>query len=165
MTAGADAWFGSATFGSGGVAASWMSSPVRRGAVFVLRGGVDAVTDDAPLAIWAAADTGHVRAALLRAHPALDGGRLDVRRLGRWLAHAGGEAQRWWPGTAPVSLGAALFVDTARTGRPFQGDPRTDVDAGVGLRLAVPGTPGTFRVDVARGLRDGHGALSVAWEP
>ena len=40
-----------------------------------------------------------------------------------------------------------------------------DVDAGLGARLAVPGLPGAFRFDVARGLRDGATALSFAYEP
>ena len=39
------------------------------------------------------------------------------------------------------------------------------IDLGAGVRLTVPGAPGTLRVDVARGLRDGHMAVSAGWQP
>jgi hypothetical protein len=36
---------------------------------------------------------------------------------------------------------------------------------GVGARFAVIGMPGIFRVDLAKGLRDGATALSFVYEP
>jgi hypothetical protein len=43
-------------------------------------------------------------------------------------------------------------------GRAFQ------VDAGIGLRVRVPGRSGVFRVDYARGLRDGARAWVIGWQ-
>jgi hypothetical protein len=39
------------------------------------------------------------------------------------------------------------------------------VDAGLGARFAVAAVSGVFRVDVAKGLRDGANAISVGYEP
>jgi hypothetical protein len=38
------------------------------------------------------------------------------------------------------------------------------VDAGVGLRIKVPGAAGTLRADVGRGLRDGATAFTIGWQ-
>jgi len=100
---------------------------------------------------------------LLRAHPVLaEGGRFRSDRLARLFAHESSELQRWW-GVGPFRAGAATFVDTARTARRLLGPPVTDVDVGVGLRGAYPARAGALRLDVARGLRDGHTALSVIY--
>jgi outer membrane translocation and assembly module TamA len=90
---------------------------------------------------------------------------LDLQRLGRQIAHAGAEVQRWRQGPGPLTLGIAGFLDTARISRRLAGAAEFDADAGVGLRLAVPGGRGSFRVDIAHGLRDGRNAFSVAWQP
>jgi hypothetical protein len=37
------------------------------------------------------------------------------------------------------------------------------VDAGFGLRIKIPGTPGMLRADVAHGIRDGANALTIGW--
>jgi hypothetical protein len=37
------------------------------------------------------------------------------------------------------------------------------VDIGVGLRGAYPGRAGAFRLDFARGVRDGHVAVSAVY--
>src|SRR5262245_9122313 len=60
--------------------------------------GADRTSDDAPLALWAGAGDGHARPALLRAHPTLDEGIIDVSRsvFGRTLTYASVEAQRWF---------------------------------------------------------------------
>jgi hypothetical protein len=165
VTLGGDAWLGERAFGLGEIAAEWVSSRELRGTVVTARGGVQAVGANAPLDIWAAGDTGHARATLLRAHPVLQDGRLDVQRLGRLLQHAGLEIQRWRPGPGLVSIGVAGFLDIARTDRRREATAGADADAGVGLRLAIPGQRGLFRVDIAHGLRDGRDAISVAWQP
>ena len=165
VTLGGDAWLGEGPFGIGEIAGEWGSSREPRGTVIAARGGVQAVGANAPLDVWAAGDTGHARPTLLRAHPVLEDGRLDVQRLGRLLQHGSLEVQRWRPGPGPLSLGVAGFLDIARTGRRVEGDPFTDADAGLGLRLAIPGQRGLFRVDIAHGLGDGRNAVSVAWQP
>ncbi len=164
LTAAADVWLGDARFSTGSVAARWSSSGEFRGTRALVRAGLDVVSEDAPLTLWAAGDTGHARASLLRAHPVLTRGRLDLRRLGRGLAHAGGEVQRWTSGPGPLALGIAGFLDTARTSRRIAGEPRGDADAGMGLRVAIPGQRGLFRIDIARGLRDGRNTVSLVWE-
>jgi hypothetical protein len=159
-----DAWLGERAFGVGEVDARWSSAREPRGTVLTVRGGIQALGADAPLDTWAAGDTGHARAPLLRAHPVLADGRLDVQRLGRRLQHAGVEIQRWRPGPGAISLGFSGFLDTARTSHRLAADPRVDADVGVGVRLAIPGQRGLFRVDIAHGLRDGRDAVSVAWQ-
>jgi predicted double-glycine peptidase len=165
MTLTADAWPGRAGFGAGEAEVRWSSSRQRRGTLVTIRGGLQAVSAAAPLDIWAAGDTGHVRTPLLRAHPVLDNGQLDIQRLGRRLQHGGIEIQHWRHEPGPLALGIAGFLDTARTSRRLAGDPQVDADAGLGLRFAVPGQRGVFRIDIAHGLRDGRNALSVAWQP
>lgn len=162
---GADAWPGRAGFATGQAVVRVRSSTDLLGVVFVAAAAVQHASRRAPLDLWWAGDTGHVRAALLRAHPVLDEGRLRVDRLGRTLAHGSLEAQRWWVVRGPVRAAAAAFGDTGLTSHRFEGRAQGDVDVGFGVRLAVTGMPGIFRMDVARGLRDGATAVSVIYEP
>lgn len=164
-TAGVKAWFGRAGFATIDAGVRARSSPTMRGLVFRGTGGVQIATDTTPLDLWWAGDTGHARPTLMRAHPLLDRGRVRVERLGRVVAHASLEAQRWWSVSGPVSAAAAVFGDVARTTRRRDGPALGDVDVGVGARVAVAGMPGVFRVDVAKGLRDGATAVSVAYQP
>jgi hypothetical protein len=160
-----DAWMGDGSFARGFVDAGWRSSAERRGLVVDLRGGVQAVARRAPLDLWPAGDTGHVRTSLLRAHPALDGARLRLDRLGRVLLHASGEVQQWWRAGA-VPIGASVFADVGRTARRVSAaSPIADVDAGAGVRVALPAGAGVLRADVAHGLRDGRNAFSIGWAP
>ena len=161
-----DAWFGDHRFATATLHAGWRSSAVRHGFVVDLSAAGEMVAARAPLDLWPAGDTGHARRSLLRAHPVLDSGRLQVARLGRHLAQGTAEAQHWWRAAA-VPIGGALFVDLARTSaRPAEASDRravTDVDVGAGFRLALPGRHGLFRADLARGLRDGRTVLSIGW--
>src|SRR4029453_5327438 len=100
-------------------------------------------------------DTGTVRPALLRAHPIVNDGRLLSERLGRQIGHVSGEVRQWWTIRSLVHVGAALFADAARVERRAIADGRGDVDVGGGIRLALPGMEGIFRLDVGKGLRDG----------
>jgi hypothetical protein len=165
----ADAWLGPGAFATSLLYGGWRSSTLRHGFVFDLSGAVETVAPRTPLDMWAAGDTGHVRGTLLRAHPVLDDGRLRVDRLGRHIVQSTAEAQHWWRIRAGIPLGAAFFLDVARVaGRSAMAvdpRPRTDVDAGAGFRLALPGRGGLFRADFAHGLRDGRNAVSVAWSP
>jgi hypothetical protein len=90
---------------------------------------------------------------------------MRADRIGRHIFYTSGEAQEWWEGKARVRLGAAAFVDVARIDRRTEPRAGTDVDLGIGARLAVPGVSGVLRIDVAKGLRDGATALSFIYDP
>ena len=165
VDAGASVWPARGAFSTTSVSAAYRSSTSRRGLAWTMAGHAAMATTRTPLDLWPAGDTGHARRTLLRAHPLLDDGRLRIDRLGRSLAQGSSEAQYWRPVRGPVQAGLAIFGDFARTSDRFAEAPRTDVDVGLGARLAVAGLPGMVRVDVARGLRDAAHAVSVAYEP
>jgi len=134
--------------------------------VLTATGGVDAVSSAAPFALWPGAGDGHARAALLRAHPLLDDGAIAGPAFGRTLAFASGEVRRWIDRASPVRFGIAAFTDVARAADRLPGAVELpwQIDAGVGVRIRVPGTPGTLRADYAHGLRDGANAFTVGWQ-
>jgi hypothetical protein len=158
--------------GWGGGAAFWKltadltarSSSGRRGRVYVGRISSGLATPSLPTDAWFGGDVGTTRPSLVRAHPLVEDGRFKIDQLGRRLLAASGEAQQWW-GTPLLRVGAAVFVDAARIGARLLSGSRGDVDAGAGLRVAVPSVAGTFRADVARGLRDGATTFSFVYEP
>lgn len=160
----ADLWHGGKTFGlvDGRIAAR--SSTMKRDRVYLIRSGAAAASSAVPPDLWFAGDTGQAREPLLRAHPVLQDGRLLTQQLGRGIVHASFEAQQWWT-VAVTRVAAAAFLDAARVFRRLDPASRTDVDAGLGARLAIPGVRGVFRADVARGLRDGATAISFVYEP
>jgi predicted double-glycine peptidase len=161
----ASIWPGDAAFSTTSVSAAYRSSMARRGMVWTAGGHAGAATVRAPLDIWSAGDTGHARRTLLRAHPVLDEGRLRVDRLGRGLIQGSAEFQYWHRAHTLLDAGAALFTDVARTANRYAGPSQTDVDVGAGVRFVALGMSGTFRVDVARGLRDGNTILSAVYQP
>ena len=134
------------------------------GLVVIATAAAQLISSHAPLDLWPAADTGHARATLARAHPLLDAGQLRVDRLGRALVQASVEGRRWWRAAGPVRAAAAAFADAARTARRWGRPPLLDIDTGIGGRLAIDGMPGVFRVDLAKGLRDGATAVSLGYE-
>jgi len=147
-----------------GARVRWRSSARPQGQVWIAESGIDVVTRSSPLALWSGAGTGQGRDALLRAHPLLDDGIIDGGVFGRRLTHANVEWRYWklWPGK-PVRIGPAVFVDAARAHQRALGLPdRSEVDAGAGLRIGVPGG-NVLRIDLARGLRDGATAFSIGW--
>ena len=108
---------------------------------------------------------GRAAPALLRAHPLLARRCLSVTRSSaEWSRPAawngGGGAGRVF---RVLRLAPAVFVDVARAWRRA-GVCRSSrqADVGAGLRIAVPGA-GVLRADLARGLRDGHTAVSFGW--
>jgi hypothetical protein len=115
--------------------------------------------------VWPGADTGHARDALLRAHPLLDDGIVTGSAFGRRLVFGTIEAQRWTRlRRTPARWAPALFIDVARATRGLDStDARLHVDAGAGLRIAVPGIA-VMRIDLARGVRDGGFVLSAGWD-
>ena len=160
----ARAWFrGGSIVQSGDVQLLARSSAQREGLVLVVDGGLSAINAAAPPDLWFAADTGRARPLLLRAHPILtDDEQFRSDRLARLLGHGTTEVQRWWH-AGPLRVGGAGFVDSARTAWRLTGSAITDVDTGVGLRVAFPGKPNAMRIDVAHGLRDGETVLSAVY--
>ena len=165
------AWFpaGGAAFHASGVRAAFRSSSSAKGWVYLADAGVERASDNAPLAIWPGAGEGHSRAPLLRAHPLLDRGAIDLERqsaFGRTLAYTHAEAQRWIAAAAPVRVGIAAFADLAGASRRRGPADRstTQIDLGAGVRVRIPGAAGTLRVDLAHGLRDGANALTFGWQ-
>ncbi|HXG55217.1 MAG TPA: cysteine peptidase family C39 domain-containing protein [Vicinamibacterales bacterium] len=143
--------------------ASARSSTPHEGTVWLASTGAEFTATNAPLALWPGAGTGDARAPLLRAHPLLDHGILKGDVFGRRLYYASAEARRWRPPLKRVlRLAPAAFIDAARADRRLREGRAWHVDAGVGLRVAVPGN-GIARLDIAKGLRDGATVFSVGW--
>jgi hypothetical protein len=132
--------------------------------VYEIRAGAGSGSADLPPLLWFGGDTGQTRETLLRAHPLVDDGRLRIEQMGRRLWNASVEAQQWWS-AGIVRAAAAAFVDAARIDERLDAGARGDVDAGVGVRIALPGAPGTLRADVATGLRHGGTRWSFVYEP
>jgi predicted double-glycine peptidase len=159
----------SAAFGLVGISSAWRSGD-EGSAAWRAFAGLRMVSRKAPYDLWPAADTGHVRPALLRAHPLLDhrlsdGGAIATASLGRLLAHTTLEYQRDLTSYPVVRFRWAAFVDAAKQGRMFErGEQALNVDAGVGLRAQLPGASGDLRIDIARGLRDRNIAVSAGWQ-
>lgn len=151
-------------FGRGDLTLAWRSRD-DEATPWSVSAGVTAATAAAPLGLWPGAGTGHARSALLRAHPLLDEGVISGSAFGRRLAYGSAEYQH--PLRSDVwSLRLAAFVDAARAWDRGQQHRASllHVDAGFGLRASVPGVPGTARVDLARGVRDGALVLSAGWQ-
>ncbi len=153
-------------FQSAAVRADARTSRAATGWVLAASVGATAVTARAPLALWPGAGDGHARPALLRAHPLLESTAIGGPAFGRVLIHGSGEVQRWFGLELPVRVGVAGFIDTARAARrmPLAGGDPFHVDAGLGVRVKIPGARGTLRADVGRGLRDGATAFTIGWQ-
>jgi hypothetical protein len=160
-----DVWRGPTSFTTSRARLRVRSSVNQAGLVLVAWTGIQTASRSTPMNLWAAGDTGHAREGLLRAHPVLDEGRLRVERLGRTFIHGSMEAQRWWRVAGPIRVAAAAFADVGRTARRAARDAQGDADVGMGGRFAVTAMPGIFRLDLARGLRDGAIGMSLVYEP
>lgn len=156
LTGAFDAW-------TAGTGLAWRSRARHEGTVLAGSAGVEATAQQAPLALWPGAGTGHGRSPLLRAHPLLERGRITGAVFGRRLYHASVEGRRWLrPVMQVLRIAPAVFVDVARADRRRASGTAWHADAGVGLRIALPGS-GVLRLDVGRGLRDGATAVSAGW--
>jgi hypothetical protein len=163
MSVSATTWVGGLHASTMGMRAEWRSRRQNIGGVWLAHAGGAITNRASPFALWSGAGTGQGRDALLRAHPLLHDG--FIRGVfGPRLTYGGAEWRQWFaPGARPLRLAPALFLDTARSFDGFPGaDERWHYDAGVGLRLAIPGS-GVLRFDVAHGLRDGRTAFSMGW--
>ena len=152
LRADAEGWFGPASaspFAAGGLSAKWRSATSRRGTLWLGRLGFKAASRDAPLDLWSGAGVGHARSPLLRAHPLLQEGIIDVEGavFGRYLAHGGVEFQEWFAAKGPARWGVALFADVARAWQPGPGISAgpAELDVGAGLRLHLLGQVGQLR--------------------
>jgi hypothetical protein len=152
------------TFGSTSVAMAWRSGPDPWRA-WTTRAGLHRVSAAAPLDLWPAAEIGHVRPLLLRAHPLLLDGAIRSADVSRGLAHATVERQQPLSMRPPAPVMWAVFVDVAKRSALAYGVTRsTLVDVGTGLRIHLPGAANVLRLDVARGLRDRQTAFSIGWQ-
>ena len=161
-------WIGTTdapSFGTAEIGATVRSTTEHRGRVWIARTGTAAASASTPADIWFAGDTGRARGVPLRAHPVIDGGKLDPQQIGRRIQYLSGEMQNWWTYRTKIQLGAAAFIDTARASQRVFPDPKSDVDVGIGARFSAPGFSGVLRIDIAHGLRDGDDALSFVYEP
>ena len=169
LRADGDTWIAAGAlpgFSTAALRARWTSRPIVRGWSAAATAGAQHATSGAPLALWAGAGDGHERGELLRAHPMLDDGVIDVTSgaaFGRTLVFGNAEAQRWMDTPWPARVGVAVFADAARATDRFGPGGVLQVDAGAGLRLRIPGVARTLRVDVAHGMRDGANAITMGW--
>jgi hypothetical protein len=147
-----------------GGSVEWRSRSRNEGIVIVSRGAASLASDGTPLSSWNGAGSGQGRDELLRAHPLLHDGVIRDAVFGRGLVNGTIEWRRWSaPFKRVLRVAPAVFVDAARAcDVPEFADRRAHVDAGGGVRLAIPGA-GVLRADVAVGLRDGRTAVSVGW--
>jgi hypothetical protein len=155
---------GGGSFSAAGARLVARSGSVARAWAYESAIGAERVSDAAPLSVWPGAGEGRARPTLLRAHPLLDDGAIDVSRataFGRSIEHANLEVQRWvgWPKLLPVGL--AGFVDAARSARRIDDAVINYVDVGAGIRIRIPGVGKMLRVDVAHGVSDGANALTI----
>jgi hypothetical protein len=155
---------GGAPFGSAGVRAAWSSSLDPRGWTFSTSAGAQQVSDATPLDLWPGAGNGHARAPLLRAHPLIEDGIIDLSGhsvFGRSLVYGSVESVRWLSKPPIAKVGLAAFVDVAAASRALPGVVTpAQADAGVGLRIKIPGSSSVVRIDYGHGLRDGANALT-----
>lgn len=153
----------SSSFRSASLRAAGRSSGEQTALVLLADGRADFASAAAPLAIWPGAGDGRARAGLLRAHPLLEDGVIDGPVFGRRVQSGTLELQRWFGRPQIPRIGMAIFADAATAQARLEGTsgPAFQLDAGVGLRLRVPGSERTLRVDYAHGLRDQANALTV----
>jgi hypothetical protein len=165
LRGGVSAWIGGDAFSTGRMDAIFTSAATRSGNLWIVRATAASASGSAPPLAWPGADTGQVRDVLLRAHPLLDDGVITGGVFGRRLVSGGVEFQRWArPSKWLLQYAPAAFFDVARAAHGLDtAITSTQIDAGGGLRLSMPGA-GVLRIDLAHGLRDGRTALSVMWE-
>lgn len=150
---------------TGALRLAWRSSTRLAGPVAYVRLSGEKASAAAPLAAWPGAGAGRARNGLLRAHPLLEDGVVAGPGFGRSLVHGGVEGVWWFELPVPLPLGAAAFADVARPADPpGSRSGRLEIDAGMGLRLGVPGAGGILQLDVAEGLRSGGSRIHVGWE-
>lgn len=158
-----EGWIG----GSGATRASTAAraSAAALGGHAMLVAGMEGVHGNTPPFLMPGAGDGNIRRPLLRAHPLIERDAIRVdqgQMLARRLFHGTAEWSRPLARVLVASVDAAVFADAAYARQLL--DRRasdTQIDAGIGLRIRALGAGPTFRLDVARGLRDGRWALTA----
>jgi hypothetical protein len=80
------------------------------------------------------------------------------------MTYGTAEVQRWLERSEPARVGVAAFIDVARASQQVLPGPGIwQSDVGAGLRMRVPGSTRTLRLDAAYGLRDGASAIGIGW--
>jgi hypothetical protein len=124
---------------------------------------------DAPLALWPSAGTGvgTERASLLRGHQLVEDGYVSGDAFGRQLANVSVEYTKPVATVRGITVALAGFVDAARASMRRSGvdSAQSFVDAGLGLRLRLPGGLGGVRLDLAHPIGDGRLIFSGGWIP
>lgn len=139
-----------------------------RGGRLALTAGASGVHGRTPAFLFPGAGDGHVRAPLLRAHPLVHDGTINVDEgqiFGRRLVHGTVEWTRPVARLGLATVDLAAFTDMARAWQLLDGR-LTDyqIDAGAGIRVRLLGGGPALRLDLARGLRDGRWAVSAGLE-
>ena len=154
----------------GGAGATRLSALARvaagvLGGRLVVSAGTEGVHGRTPVFLWPGASDGNLRAPLLRAHPLVRHGTINVDEgqvLGRRLMHGTVEWTRPLVRLAIAAVDAAVFADAARAWQLLDSRPSDhQIDAGAGVRIRALGAGPTFRLDIARGLRDGQWSLTA----
>lgn len=158
-----DSWFGDDPFSRGHAVIRLTTSTAKRGWVALGEAGAGLMGDAASPDIWFGGDTSTSRDVPLRAHRVVADGLMTTTRIGRTVLHSSVEGQHWWT-TKRGNIGAAAFLDLVSVDRRRIRGRQRDADVGVGLRAGVPGSPGSIRIDIGRGLRDGAMRVSVGFE-
>lgn len=155
---------------TGGARATRLSALARAaagvwGGRLVVSTGTEGVHGRTPVFLWPGASDGNLRAPLLRAHPLVQHGTINVDEgqiLGRRLLHGTVEWTRPLARLAIAAVEAAVFADAARGWQLIDSRPSDhQIDAGAGVRIRALGAGPTFRLDIARGLRDGRWAVTA----
>ena len=127
--------------------------------------GLIRASDQAPLALWAAAASGGDRQILLRGHVLHHRHVLASEVFGRRLAY--GTVEHITPvwRSRYAAVGVAGFVDVARAFDRLDGaaPTRLHIDVGAGLRLSRPTDASQLRLDWGVGLRDGRMRVSAGY--
>ncbi|MEO6223602.1 MAG: C39 family peptidase [Vicinamibacterales bacterium] len=155
---------GAHQFATRALLAAWRSTADMTGGAWSVQSELSAAGSEAPLAVWEGAGTGSGRASLLRAHPLLREGVVTGAVFGRRVARGTVEYARPVSKTIAGTVAIAGFIDAAQAWRRIEGarSPLL-VDAGVGVRLRMPGRAETLRLDFAHGLRGGGATVSIGW--
>ena len=180
-----DTWVGDTRFSMAKAITHYRSTTRREGLVFVGSAGAGFGSDLLPVESWFAGDSGNARPGpvLLRAHALVQDARyFRTEQMGRAIVHGSGEAQYWFPLSKPaapsaaekpggigkllngMSMGVAVFLDSARVSRRLYEGDRSDADLGAGLRFGLPGGRGSLRVDYGRGLIHEENKISFGFE-
>lgn len=158
---------GSDRFSSSSVTMGLRSTTDATATSLSARATVATTSDIAPRALWQGAGTGLGRDLLLRAHPLFNNGVIDGPLIGRTIAQGTLELTRPIDHLAAGAVALAAFADAAQAWRRPDGNTTSAlyIDAGVGVRLRLPGQSGGLRLDVAHGLRGGAWTFSASLLP